>query len=80
MNEPSCREADESPVKTAILKTLGVRRVSGWCSVSDAAVYQWLSRAKIPMIYVPKIISGARREGLAVDVAIFWPEFAEAMQ
>ena len=45
-------------------------------------MYQWLHRGTddrpVPSDRVPAIISGARRDGIAVDIAVLWPAIAEA--
>lgn len=66
--------------KVVILEDLGVRRVAGWCNVSEAAVYQWLSRGTdlepIPVKRVSAIVNGARADGLAINARVLWPAMA----
>lgn len=73
-------ESPRDQVKTLILKTLGIRKVAGWCDVGEAAVYQWLNRGSdekpIPPDFVPLIIAGARADGVEIPVAILWPAAA----
>lgn len=77
----ACSEEEaERPLQKArelLLKKLGVRRVAHWCGVSEDAVYQWLSRGRaeepMPPVHVPKIVAGAKAEGITFDVTILWP-------
>lgn len=80
MSDRACEAAKESPrdrAKKLILADLGVKRVANWCHVSEAAVYQWLSRGSdaepIPPGHVAAIVSGARDEGLEAPLAVLWP-------
>jgi hypothetical protein len=70
----------DAPVRTVILKTLGVRRVGAWCGVAPETVYQWLSRGSpdqpIPPKHVPAIIAGAAAAGMPVELALLWPAVA----
>lgn len=80
MDGANCHASGSETAKGLILKALGVRRVADWCDVSEAAVYQWLSRGTaehpIPPRYVGKILTGARKAGIAVDASVLWPELA----
>ncbi|HZT52350.1 MAG TPA: hypothetical protein VFA22_10475 [Stellaceae bacterium] len=78
---------DRSPRETArdlLVKDLGVGAVADWCSVSEAAVYQWISRGDdetpIPPVYVPRIIAGARAAGKAVSLAVLWPALNRVLE
>jgi hypothetical protein len=79
---PCPPEAEEAPlnedrIRHIVLKVLGLRKVADWCSVSESAVSQWLSRrngdAPIPPQHVPAIVAGAAAEGIAIEVAEIWP-------
>jgi hypothetical protein len=63
--------------KLVIQKELGVANVARWCEVTEATVYQWLSRGSdaepIPPRYVPRIVDGARAEGFAFEWLRLWP-------
>ena len=77
MNEPACHEASQKAVvKRLVLDVFGAKRVAAWCGVTDAAVYQWLSRATdeqpFPTRRVPALLLAARREGIAFDEAPLW--------
>jgi hypothetical protein len=69
--------ASRSPARDLILNTLGAKRVAEWCGVTEAAVYQWLSRgtedAPVPARYVSLIVRGAKREGVSFDLAQLMP-------
>lgn len=78
------QETNRSRAKALLLKTIGASKVAEWCGVGEATVYQWLSRgteeAPIPNGRIPAILQGARREGIAVDIAVLWPAMGEAVQ
>lgn len=75
-------EGAKDRARTLILKTLGVRRVAGWCGVTEDAVYQWLSRgtdaAPVPPQRVASIVAGAKAEGLEAPLDVLWPAMAAA--
>lgn len=76
-------QADVAPPADArdlIIRILTVRRIAGWCDVTEGAVHQWLCRgseeAPIPARRVPVIAAGAAREGIDFDVGLLWPAVA----
>lgn len=73
---PSNREA----ARALILQTLTVRRVAGWCAISDSGVHQWLHRGTddepIPARVVPTIAKGAAADGIDFDLGVLWPAMA----
>ena len=81
MTATACH-ADAKPprelAKDLILNVLGVRAVAGWCNVSEAAVYQWMSRGTdrrpIPTDRAISIINGARASGVLFDPRVLGPE------
>ena len=90
MPTASCHASTDEPVaghreglRALLLKKLTVKRVAGWCDVSEAAIYQWISRGTpeepIPPSHVPAIIKGAKADGLPpFDIGIIWPAMASA--
>lgn len=75
-------ETPRTRAKALVLKTYGVGKVAVWCRVSEAAVYQWLSRGTdqepIPPAHVPAIITGAKADGLPAPMDTLWPAMAAA--
>lgn len=83
MNERGCHGPNDSPRERArllVLKTYGVKRVAGWCSVAEDTVYQWLSRGTdrepVPAARVAQILAGARTAGLEAPLDVLWPAMA----
>lgn len=69
--------APAQDARDLVLRVLTVRRVSGWCGVSEGAVHQWLHRgnaeAPVPRARVPVIAGHAAAEGFDFDVGLLWP-------
>lgn len=78
-SKSAAREGRRTP-RDLIIGTLGLRRVSQWCDVSESAVSQWLRRgtpeAPVPARVVPRIAAGAAGEGIEFDLGILWPAMA----
>ena len=70
-------ESVRQRARTVLLKTLGAKRVADWCSVSEATVYQWISRGTedrpIPPERIADISRGAAAAGLKFDLRDLWP-------
>jgi predicted DNA-binding transcriptional regulator AlpA len=77
---PTPGESRMERAKVLILRDLGVKRVAAWTGVSDATVYQWLSRATerapVPAARGLQIIHCATREGVAIDADLLVPGLA----
>jgi hypothetical protein len=88
MNNGRCEESNaETPrdrAKALVLKTLGVRRVAAYVGVAEDTVYQGLSRGSdkhpVPVSWVPKIVQGAKADGIDAPIGVLWPAMAEAAQ
>ncbi|MBJ7446829.1 MAG: hypothetical protein JHC81_04780 [Brevundimonas sp.] len=70
-------DAPPADARDLVIRVLTVRRIAGWCCVSEGAVHQWLCRgtddAPIPAKRVPVIAAGAAKSGLDFDVGMLWP-------
>ena len=77
---PNSGESRMERAKALILRDLGVKRVASWTGVSDATVYQWLSRATerapVPAARGLQILACATREGVAIDADLLVPGLA----
>lgn len=77
---PTPGESRMERAKALILRDLGVKRVASWTGVSDATVYQWISRATerapVPAARGLQIIACATREGVAIDADLLVPGLA----
>jgi len=86
MQTSPCHASDSPTLDAAedardlILRILTLRRVAGWCDVSESAVSQWLRRgtddAPIPARVVPIIAKGAASLGIEFDLGLLWPDMA----
>jgi len=77
-DSPGANAAESA--RDLILRVLTLRRVAGWCDVSESAISQWLRRgtaeAPIPARVVPTIAKGAAAEGIEFDLGVLWPDMA----
>lgn len=79
---PACHPEPNSGRDRAVseLRRLAPKRIAGWCSVSELAVYQWMSRLRngtiqtIPLKHLIAIRDGAKRDGLKADLRALWPD------
>lgn len=74
-------QASPKAAAKALIMRLGVKRVAGWCGVSDFAVYQWFSRATddqpVPLRHVAAIVRGGEQAGERIDPRALWPGMPE---
>lgn len=77
---PASDDAEPADGRDLVKRVLTVRRIAGWCEVTEGAVHQWLCRgtdhAPIPAVRVPVIAARAAREGFDFDVGLLWPAMA----
>jgi len=77
---PTSGQTRMERAKALILRDLGVKRVAAWTGVSDATVYQWLSRATerapVPAARGLQIIACATRDGVDLDADLLVPGLA----
>jgi hypothetical protein len=86
MQSSPCHASDSPAVGVAedardlILRILTLKRVAGWCGVSESAVSQWLRRgtvdAPVPARVVPVIAKGAAAVSIEFDLGLLWPAMA----
>lgn len=75
-------ETPKDRARRVLLKDLGAKRVAYWCGVSEATIYQWISRGTderpVPPDHVGRIVEKAAEAGLSFDARALWPAMPQS--
>ncbi len=76
-DKPSHGQGSARSAAKALIISLGVKRVAGWCGVTEHAVYQWFHRGTeaepIPPKHAAGIAGGAFSAGVEIDLWVLLP-------